>query len=75
MYYIHTTVHLKILIVNIVSVIKSRRLRRPGHVARMEEGRNALKMLTDTPARKRPLGNGRTILEWILKKMGISTRN
>ena len=31
---------------SIVRVIKSRRLRWAGHVARMEEGRSALKMLT-----------------------------
>ena len=31
---------------NIVRVIKSRRLRWAGHVARMEKGRNAFKMLT-----------------------------
>ena len=53
---------------NIVRVIKSRRLRWLGHVARMEKGRNAFKILTG----KRPLGSlgvdGRTILEWILKK-------
>ena len=34
---------------NIVRVIKSRRLRWAGHVARMEEGRNAFKTLTDKP--------------------------
>ena len=33
---------------NIVRVIKSRKLRWTGHVARMEEGRSAFKMLTDT---------------------------
>ena len=31
---------------NIVRVIKSRRLRWAGHVARMEEGRSTFKMLT-----------------------------
>ena len=31
---------------NIVRVIKSRRLRWAGHVARMEEGRSAFKILT-----------------------------
>ena len=36
---IHCTVH------NIVKVIKSRRLRWAGHVARMEEGRSAFKIL------------------------------
>jgi hypothetical protein len=33
---------------NIVRVIKSRRLRWVGHVARMEEGRSALNILTGT---------------------------
>ena len=41
---------------NIVRVIKSRRLRWVGHVARKEEGRSAFKILTGTPAGKRPLG-------------------
>jgi hypothetical protein len=38
-----------------------------GHVARIEEGRSSFKILTATPAGKRPLGRlgvyGRTILE------------
>ena len=37
-------------------VVKSRRLRWAGHVARMEEGRSASKILTDKPTGKRPLG-------------------
>jgi hypothetical protein len=37
---------------NIVRVIKSRRLRWAGHVARIEEGRSAFKMLTGTPAER-----------------------
>ena len=37
---------------NIVRVIKSRRLRWAGHIARMEEGRSAFKILTGTPAEK-----------------------
>ena len=44
---------------NIVRVIQSRRVRWAGHVARMEEGRNALKILTGAPAGKRPLGRRR----------------
>ena len=44
---------------NIVRVIKSRRLRWAGHVARMEEGRSAFKILTGKPTRKRPLGRCR----------------
>ena len=44
---------------NIVRVIKSRRLRWAGHVARMEEGWNAFKILTGKPTGKRPLGRPR----------------
>ena len=40
-------------------VIKSRRLRWAGSVARMEEGRTAFKILTGTPAGKRLLGRPR----------------
>ena len=60
---------------NIVRVIKSRRLRWAGHVARMEEGRNAFKILTGTPTGKRPLG--RPMRRWQdnisinLKEIGI----
>ena len=41
---------------NIIRVIKSRRLRWASHVARMEEGRTACKILTGIPTGKRPLG-------------------
>ena len=45
---------------------------RVSHVARMEEGRSALKIKTGKPTGKKPLGiprlDGRKILEWILKK-------
>ena len=44
---------------NIVRVIKSRRLRWAGYLARMEEGRSALKTLTGKPTGKRPLGRPR----------------
>jgi hypothetical protein len=44
---------------NIVRVLKSRRLRCAGHVARMEEGRSAFKMLTRKPTGKRTLGRPR----------------
>ena len=62
-----------IFVRNIVRIIKSRRIRRAGHVARMEEGRNAFKILTGTLTGKRPLGSyriedGRKILERILKE-------
>ena len=72
---------------NIVRVIKSRRLRWASHVARMDKGSrlrwtshvarldkgsSALKILTGTPTKTRPLVrfvDGRTILEWILKEI------
>ena len=44
---------------NIVRVIKSIRLRWAGHVARMEEGRSAFKILTGKPTGKRNLGRPR----------------
>ena len=44
---------------NTVRVIKSRRLKWAGHVARMEEGRSAFKILTGIPTGKRPLGRPR----------------
>ena len=44
---------------NIVRVIKSRRLRWAGLVARMEEGRSAFKIFTGKPTGKRPLGRPR----------------
>ena len=41
---------------NSVRVIKSRRLRRAGHVKRIEEGRGAFKILTSRATGKKPLG-------------------
>jgi hypothetical protein len=40
---------------NITRVIKSRRLKWAGHIARMEEARSAFRILTGTPTGKRPL--------------------
>ena len=44
-------------------MIKSRRLRRAGHVVRMEEGRSAFNILTGKPIGKRPLGRPRRMWE------------
>ena len=44
---------------NIVRVVKSKRLRWAGHLARMEEGRRAFKILTGTPTGNRPLDRPR----------------
>ena len=43
-------------------MIKSKRLRWAGHVARMEEGRSVFKILTGKPTGKIPLGRPR--LRW-----------
>jgi hypothetical protein len=44
---------------NIVRVIKSRRMRWAGHVARMGEGRGICRILVWRPEGKRPLGRPR----------------
>jgi hypothetical protein len=44
---------------NIVRVIKSRRMRWAGHVARMGEGRGVYRILVGKPEGKRPLGRPR----------------
>jgi hypothetical protein len=44
---------------NIVRVIKSRRMRWAGHVARMGEGRGVYGILVGGPEGKRPLGRSR----------------
>jgi hypothetical protein len=50
-------------------VLKSRRLRWAGHVARMEKGRSALKIWIGEPTGNGGLGvDGRTIFEWSLKE-------
>ena len=60
-------------------MIKSRGLKWAGHVARMDEGRSAFKILTGKPTGKRPLGWPRRRWEesirMDLKEIGINTRN
>ena len=60
-------------------MIKSRRLRWAGHVTRMEDCRNAFKILTGKPKGKRPLGKPRRKLEDYIRKylreIDINTRN
>ena len=64
---------------NRVRVINSRRLRWAGHVARIEEGRSVLKILTGIPTGKVPLGRSRSRWEvnirMDLKEPGINKRN
>ena len=54
-------------------------MRWAGHVARMEDGRNAFKILTGTPTGKRPLGRPRHRWEdnirMDFKEIGVNTRN
>jgi hypothetical protein len=45
--------------VRIIRIIKSKRMRWAGHVARMGEKRNAYGLLMGTPEGKRPLGRPR----------------
>ena len=59
--------------------MKSRRLRWAGHVARMEEGRRAFKILTGRSTVKRPLGRPRRRWEdnirIDLEEIGINAGN
>ena len=60
-------------------MIKSRRLRRADHVARMEEGRNDFKILTDKPTGKssseRLRHRWEDNIRMYFKEVGINTRN
>ena len=59
---------------SIVRVVKSRRMRWAGHVARMWEGRGVHRVVVGKPEGKRPLVrprrnvDGRIILSWIFMK-------
>jgi hypothetical protein len=44
----------------IIRIVKSRRMRWAGYVARMEDKRNAYRLLVGKPEGKRPLGNGQS---------------
>jgi len=56
-----------------VRVVKSRRMRWAGHVARMGEDRGVHRVLVGKPEGKRPLGrpnlDGWIILRWIFRKL------
>jgi len=59
---------------NIIRVINSRRMRRAGHVAGMEDMRNAYKILVGDPEGRNAADDRgvdrRIILEWMLGKYG-----
>jgi hypothetical protein len=56
-------------------VIKSRKMKWVGHVARMGEGRGVYRILVGKPDGKRPLEDpgvdGRIKLRWILRKWDV----
>ena len=60
---------------NIVRVIKSRRMRWAGHVARMGEERGVYRVLVGKPEGRRPLGDlgvdGWIILGWISRRWDV----
>ena len=64
---------------NVVGVIKSRRLRWAGHIARMEKGRRAFKILTGKSTEMRTFGRPRRRWEddirMDLKAVSVNTRN
>jgi hypothetical protein len=64
---------------NIVRVIKSRRMRWAGHVARMGQGRGVYRVSVGRPEGKRPLGRPRRRWEdnisLDLRKIGIDGAN
>jgi hypothetical protein len=64
---------------SIVRVIKSRRMRWAGHVARMGEGRGVYRVLVGRPKGKRPLGRPRRRWEdnikMVLREVGIDVAN
>jgi hypothetical protein len=51
---------------SIIRIIKLRRMRLAGHVARMREKRNACRLLVGKPEGKRPLGRPRC--RWVDNK-------
>jgi hypothetical protein len=60
----HTTISLYqhyffLATINIREIIKSRRMRWAGHVARMRKKRNVYRLLLGEPEEKRPLGRPR----------------
>jgi hypothetical protein len=58
---------------NIVRVVKSRRMKWAGHVARMGDERGVHRVLVGKPEGKRPWGDpdvdGRIILRWLFRKL------
>jgi hypothetical protein len=64
---------------NIVRVVKSRRMRWMGHVARVGEGRGVYRALIGRPEGKRPLGRPKRMwgdnIKMVLREIGIDGAN
>ena len=64
---------------HIIRVVSFRRLRWDGHIARMEEGRNAFNILIGTPIGKRSLGRpprkSEENISTDIKEIVLNTRN
>jgi hypothetical protein len=64
---------------NIVRVVKSRRMRWAGHVARMGKGRGVYRVLVGRPEVKRPMGRSRRSwkdnIKMDLREIGIDVSN
>jgi hypothetical protein len=60
---------------NILRVVKSRRMRRAGHVARMGEGSGVRRVLVGKPEGKRPLGRPRHRREDNINTLGTGYLN
>jgi hypothetical protein len=56
---LHNELHNWYFSPNIIRIIKSRKMRLAGHLARMGEKRNAYRILMGKPEGKRPLGRPR----------------
>jgi len=54
-----------------MKAIKSGRMRRVGHAARMGEMRNSYKILIGKPEGERPLRRPRRVSDWMLRKQDV----
>ena len=76
--YSHEELHSLYRLPNIIRVIKFKRLRWTGHVAKIEEDRSAFKIISGKSTGKRPLGMPRCGWKNIrmdLKEIGFNMKN
>jgi hypothetical protein len=65
---LHNEFHNLYSLPNVIWMAESMKMRCAGHVAGAKEVRNAHKILVGKTEGKRPLGDGKIILKWILDK-------